>query len=414
MERRFLLCTGWSPWGPSRGFQHRLAMVAEALGALGTVDVCILGRWRSHELELDWPPWVGDAEWCRVEASPPFGVRAMLGPASPVSERVAPDALRAARARFFSRRYDLTWCAEPRGYEPVAELVSRPVVLDLHNVLSASLTHKRRLLLRRPWLAAAWREAIADPVYRPGIERRWRAWEARAVRACDRVVVCSEVDRSRLGDAPSVVPNCYRRPTRPAGRDRDPHGPLRIGFVGFLDYQPNFDAVRWFVDAILPRVRRFERDVEFHVIGEAGPGLADIGRRRGVRLLGFVPELEPELAQLSVLVAPIRFGGGTRFKILEAFAHEIPVVSTTVGVEGIDARDGRHLLLRDDPAAFARAVVDLHRDRALRERLVTAAARLYESRYTWERGVASVEQVVGELTPSTEVARGRIATLERQ
>ncbi len=207
---------------------------------------------------------------------------------------------------------------------------------------------------------------------------------------------------------------CYHRPTRPAGSDRDPHGPLRIGFVGFLDYQPNFDAVRWFADAILPRVRRFERDVEFHVIGEAGPGLQDIGRRRGVRLLGFVPELEPELAQLSVLVAPIRFGGGTRFKILEAFAHEIPVVSTTVGAEGIDARDGDHLLLRDDAAAFARAVVDLHRDPTLRDRLVTAAARLYESRYTWERGVASVEQVVGELTTSTEVARGRVATLETQ
>src|SRR5260370_5789181 len=59
-ERRFPLCTAWSPWGPSRGFQHRLAMVAEALGALGTVDVCILGRWRSPELDLDWPPWVGD------------------------------------------------------------------------------------------------------------------------------------------------------------------------------------------------------------------------------------------------------------------------------------------------------------------------------------------------------------------
>jgi glycosyltransferase involved in cell wall biosynthesis len=389
-------------------------MVAEALGALGAVDVCILNRWRSPELELDWPPWVGDAEWCRVEASPPFGVRAMLRSVSPVSDRVAPDALSAARARFFSRRYDLTWCVEPRGYEPVAELVARPVVLDLHNVLSASLAHKRRLLVRRPHLAAAWREAIADPVYRPGIERRWRAWEARAVRACDRVVVCSEVDQSRLRGAPSVVPNCYRRPTRPAGRDRDPGGPLRIGFVGFLDYQPNFDAVRWFADAILPRVRRLERDAEFHVIGEAGPGLRDIGHRRGVRLLGFVTDLAPELAQLSVLVAPIRFGGGTRFKILEAFAHEIPVVSTTVGAEGIDGRDGEHLLLRDDPAAFARAVVDVHRDPVLRSRLVAAAARLYESRYTWERGVASVERVVADLTASTDDGWGRVATLETQ
>jgi glycosyltransferase involved in cell wall biosynthesis len=257
--------------------------------------------------------------------------------------------------------------------------------------------------MRRPWLAAAWRQAINDPVYRPGIEQRWRAWEAGAVRDCDRAVVCSDVDRDHLGGTPTVVPNCYRRPTRPAGRSRDPGGPLRIGFVGFLDYQPNFDAATWFVEAILPRVRRLEPDAEFHVIGEAGPGLQRLARQRGVRLLGFVPDLEPELAQLSVIVAPIRFGGGTRFKVLEGFAHEIPVVSTTIGAEGIDARNGEHLLLRDAPAAFARAVVDLHRDASLRARVIASAAQLYERRYTWERGVASVEQVVEELIGSTPV-----------
>jgi glycosyltransferase involved in cell wall biosynthesis len=387
-------------------------MAAEALGALGTVDVCLLDRWRSPELELDWPSWVGDAEWCRVETSP-ASLLTKLGRSSPVSERVAPDALQAGRTRFFSHQYDLTWCVEPRGYEPVAELVSRPVVLDLHNVLSASVMHKRRLLVRRPWLSAAWREAINDPVFRIGIERRWRAWESRAVRTCDRVVVCSEVDRRRLHGAPSVIPNCYRQPARPAGRDRDPGAPLRIGFVGLLDYQPNFDAVRWFADAILPRVRRFERDVEFHVIGKAGPGLRDIGQRRGVRLLGFVPDPASELRKLSVLVAPIRFGGGTRFKILEAFAHEIPIVSTTIGAEGIEAEEGEHLLLRDDPAAFARAIVDIHRNPALRDRLVAAAARLYKSRYTWERGVASVKGVVEELTTPTAVVPGRTASVEK-
>ncbi len=410
-QRRFLLCTAWSPWGPSRGFQHRLEMVAETLGRLGTVDVCILNRWRTPELELEWPSWVGDAEWCPVEAAPASRTRALLWRHSPIAERVAPGGLEAANARFFSRRYDLTWCVEPRCYEPVERLVSHPVVLDLHNVLSASLTHKRRLLARRPLLATAWREAIADPVYRPGIVRRWRAWEGNALRTADRIVVCSEIDRDRLGGAPSVVPNCYRRPVHPAGRDHDTQGPLRIGFVGLLDYQPNFDAVRWFASAILPRVRRLARGVEFRVIGQLGAGLRDVARRRGVRFLGFVPDLEPELAELSMLVAPLRFGGGTRFKILEAFAHQIPVVSTTIGAEGIDARDGEHLLLRDDPASFARAIVDLHRDLALRSRLVDAAARLYERRYTWARGVAAVERVVEELTAPGGVPE-RLATTE--
>src|ERR1700685_2182928 len=140
---RFLLCSAWTPWGPAGGYQHRLSMVAEALGALGTVDICILDRWRSSELEEEWPEWVGDAEWCRVEALP-YDVRTFLGRASPVAERIAPDALHAAQLRFFSRRYALPWCVEPRAYEPVAGLVRRPVVLDLHNVISSSLRHKRR------------------------------------------------------------------------------------------------------------------------------------------------------------------------------------------------------------------------------------------------------------------------------
>jgi glycosyltransferase involved in cell wall biosynthesis len=386
-------------------------MVAEALGALGTVDICLPDKWRSSELEEKWPEWVGDAEWCRVEASR-YDVRAVLGRGSPVSLRIAADARHAARLRFFSRRYDLTWCVDPRAYAPVAGMVTRPVVLDLHNVISSSLRHKRRLLIRRPWLAANWSRKTVDlATYRPGIERRWRAWEADAVRSCDRVTVCSDVDRRLIGGTASVVPNCYRRPSRPVALEHTPHGPLCIGFVGRLFYRPNFDAVRWFADKVFPRVLRFERDAEFRVIGEAGPGLQDLGRRRGVRLLGHVPELEAELAQVSVLVAPIRFGGGTRFKILEAFAHGIPMVSTTIGAEGIDARDGEHLLLRDDPAAFARAIVDLHRDPDLRDRLTAAAAGLYETRYTWEHGVAAVQQVVAELTASTDVTSDSMASL---
>ena len=398
LVRRFLICTAWTPWGPSRGFQHRLSMVSEALSSLGRVDVCVLERWRSPELEQQWPPWVGDAEWCRVEQPERRGIAAMLERRPAVEDRVAPDAMAAANARFFSRPYDLTWCAEPRGYHPVADLVSGPCVLDLHNVLSSSVEHKRKVLLRRPWLAASWRQAINDPVYRPGIGRRWREWEQQALRSCDRIAVCSEVDRARVGEAASVIPNCYRRPDRPAGRVLGVGGRLRIGFVGLLDYQPNFDAVQWFVKSVFPVIRRIEGEAEFVVIGREAPGLQPLSQHPGVRFLGFVQDLEPELAQLSVLIAPIRFGGGTRFKVLEAFAHEIPMVSTTVGVEGIDAEDGCHLFIRDDPENFAFAVVEAHRNRILRERMVTSAKELYEQRYTWERGLAAVKQVVDELT----------------
>ena len=378
-------------------------MVGEALGALGTVDVCVMNRWRDPELEQDWPDWVGDAEWCQVVGSEKSSGLAFGERGDPIDDRIAPNALDAARRRFFSRRYDLVWCAEPRGYQPVAELASRPLVLDLHNVLSSVVAHKRRLLTHQPWLARSWRQAVDDPVYRPGIERRWRDWESAAARSCDRVVVCSDLDRSRVGSTAAVVPNCYRPPIRPAGRDHYTGRPLRIGFVGLLSYQPNFDAVHWFVRSVLPRVLRDEPLAEFHVIG-GGAGPEDLGRHDRVRVLGFVPDLERALGELSVIVAPIRFGGGTRFKILEGFAHEIPVVSTTIGAEGILAQDGRHLLVRDDPAGFARAVVAVHRDLTLRRRLVSNATQLFRDRYIWERGVAAVQSVVGDLAGETSRA----------
>lgn len=90
-----------------------------------------------------------------------------------------------------------------------------------------------------------------------------------------------------------------------------------------------------------------------------------------------------QLAAADIAVVPIRFGGGTRIKILEAFAHGLPVVSTTVGCEGLDVIDGQHLLVADDPAAFAAACLRLSEDAELRTRLVTAAAELWKSRYRW-------------------------------
>jgi glycosyltransferase involved in cell wall biosynthesis len=371
-------------------------MVAEALAALGSVDVCVVNPIRSPELDAGHrPQGFDEVDWWRVEESKVVGLRAAIARTSPVAQaRLAADGDDALRARTKARRYDLAWCFEPRGFEPIAHLAPRPVVLDLQNVFSTALAHRRRLWIRQPRQLARLHRSGRDLVDQPGMIRRWRQWEMRAVRRCDRIVVCSELDRQRFGAAASVVPNCYRRPDRPAGRNHSPLGPVRIGFVGLLHYEPNLDAARWFADRVLPLVRALEPDAELRLIGEYGSGLTAMAARPGVRLLGFVPDLDAELAQISVLVAPIRFGGGTRIKILEAFAHEIPMVSTAVGAEGIDASDGQHLLIRNDPAGFARAVVDVHRNRELRRRLVTSAARRYRDRYTWERGVDSVQEVV--------------------
>jgi glycosyltransferase involved in cell wall biosynthesis len=377
----------------------RLEMVAEALGSIAPLDVCLLDTMELDELEQPWPDYVRDAEHYRVEVDPGWARKVAAGRAGPVREaRLATAARTGIRARFFEPAPALTWCVEARGYEPVADLVRSPVVLDLHNLHSSLATSKRRLLVRRPWDREL-RGLAAGVDYVPGLVRAWSRWEQAVAARCDRVALCSDLDRGRLGTANAVtIPNCYRRPDAPAGRrPRSAERPFRVGFVGMLDYQPNADAVTWFVDAVLPRLQAAAPGAELVVIGRHSELLGGISARPGVRCTGFVPDLAAALAEVDAIVAPLRVGGGTRFKILEGFAHELPVVSTTLGAEGIDAVDGRHLLLRDDAPGFADALVRLARDPQLRSRLVDEASRLYQERYTWERGVAAVRSLATEL-----------------
>jgi glycosyltransferase involved in cell wall biosynthesis len=368
-------------------------MVTEGLGQEATIDVCLLDVTRPPALDRIGPWWLEDLDWLEVKETSSWPVKVALGRAAPVREAsLARPASPGKRPGLLSRRYDLTWCIEARGYAPVADLVSGPVVLDLQNLHSAAAAHKRRWLTRLGRVPR-WTELVDDPPYVPGIVRRWRTWERRAVERCDRVVVCSDVDRGRLASPKAVtIANCYPRPARRPGDGRTADRPLRIGFVGLLDYQPNVDALRWFADDIFPLVRQSEPDAEFHVVG-ASPSPLTWLERPGVRLVGFVSDLGSHLRELTVLVAPIRFGGGTRVKIIEGFAHGIPVVSTAVGAEGIDCRDGEHLLLRDRPSEMAHAIVDIYRDHALRQRLVEGATRLYEARYSWEIGVEEVRRL---------------------
>jgi glycosyltransferase involved in cell wall biosynthesis len=118
-------------------------------------------------------------------------------------------------------------------------------------------------------------------------------------------------------------------------------------------------------------------------VGHHDDRIADL-TSEDVVLTGRVPDIEAELARADVVVVPIRFGGGTRIKILEAFAHRIPVVSTSVGCEGLEVSNGEHVLIADDPDGLADASVELLTDVDKRRSLIDAAHDLYTSRYTWD------------------------------
>jgi glycosyltransferase involved in cell wall biosynthesis len=177
----------------------------------------------------------------------------------------------------------------------------------------------------------------------------------------------------------------------------------RLIMTGTLGYLPNLDAATWFIDRILPLVRERRPSAKLVLVGASPP--ASMTRRAAidVEVVGRVPDVQPYLDGGDLFIAPLREGGGSRLKLLEAFAVGLPTVATTVASAGIDAVAGTHLAIADDEAAFADAVVRLLEDSGARGALAQAARRLVEDRYDWrsialayERDLLDVAGASGE------------------
>jgi glycosyltransferase involved in cell wall biosynthesis len=152
-----------------------------------------------------------------------------------------------------------------------------------------------------------------------------------------------------------------------------------------MEYHPNRSAVRFFGRDIWPRLRAAHPGLIWRLVGKNPDAVSGFikGEER-VEVTGEVEDAVAELARAEVAVAPLLAGSGTRLKILEAWSAGTPVVSTRIGAEGLPVRDGEHLLLADEPVAFADAVSRLLECRGLRERLAAAGRLLLEKEFTWE------------------------------
>lgn len=158
----------------------------------------------------------------------------------------------------------------------------------------------------------------------------------------------------------------------------------RLLYNGALSYGPNLDAVRFFAREVLPLVAAQVPDAHLVVTGRCnGLDIDDLRTDPRIHLTGFLPDLRPALDEAALCVVPLRAGGGTRLKVLEAWAAELPVVSTTLGAEGLGARDGEHLALADTPEAMARAVARLLQKPEEAQALARRARHLVEERYDW-------------------------------
>jgi len=257
------------------------------------------------------------------------------------------------------------WCA------PYADAL-RPhcdlLVLNLHNIESElAATHAR---------AASGLESILHRRFASAYQQLEREWMPKF----DLVLAASEEDARRIHHPNIVVyPNAL-----PVTAVPDVVEENCIVFSGNLEYHPNIEAVRWFESAIWPRLRKKNQALTWNLVGRNAGAIAGLvkGDPR-VRVIGPVEDAVAAIAAARVVVVPLLSGSGTRFKILEAWAAQRAVVSTTIGAEGLGARDGEHLLIADEPSKFAGAVEDLLEDSGRARALGEAGRDLYLDRYTW-------------------------------
>ena len=177
-----------------------------------------------------------------------------------------------------------------------------------------------------------------------------------------------------------------------------------------MDWLPNEDGMLFFVNDILPHIRRAVPDVTLSIIGRAPtPAVQRLVDRNGITVTGRVDDVRPHVAAGTVYVVPLRIGGGTRLKIFEAMAMGKAVVSTTIGAEGLPVTPGQNIVIADDPQAFAARVVQLLRDSAMRKQIESQARRLVVERYDWSAVAADFERALHRVRDGDVPSSGRSA-----
>jgi glycosyltransferase involved in cell wall biosynthesis len=382
-ERRALVIAPEAPYPVVGGGPLRTASLVEYLARHYALDVLVFREPGAPDPRSAFPPGTA-REVLAIDLpfhSPRLGARVarnlvrFLRGCAPLNDRFAGFGDAVARA-LAGRHYDLAliehfWCAP--YLEQVAPHAAR-TVLDLHNIESVYYARSGEA---GPWPARAVFRRYAAAART--LERRW-------LPRFSTVLAASEADAALAtaiapGAKVSVYPNAIPYAPVPDVPEQE-----AVVFSGNLAYPPNIGAVRFFRREVWPLLRERHPALVWRIVGRCERAIARYTRGdRRIEVTGAVDDAVRALAGARVAVVPVRAGSGTRIKILEAWAARRAVVSTTLGAEGLPARDGEHLLLADGGPAFAAAVSRLLENPAERTRMGAAGRGLYESRFTWEQ-----------------------------
>lgn len=179
----------------------------------------------------------------------------------------------------------------------------------------------------------------------------------------------------------------------------DPAAPLRLVFLGNVEAKPNIDAIRFFTSEVLPALLARSPEAVFDVIGPGAAMTVDPRLASRVRFRGFVEDLGAALADYDMLVAPLRFGGGTKLKVLDAMANGIPVVTTSVGAEGLSITHGDHAWIAETAPELVEGILRIKQDAELANRLSSKAFALVRDRFSWDAIRGRLVDWLTQLTP---------------
>jgi sugar transferase (PEP-CTERM/EpsH1 system associated) len=321
-----------------------------------------------------------------------------------------PYAIQKYRSREMRRAIELE--TRERNYDVVvcdflATAINLPRALDCaavlfqHNVESMIWRRHfetQRQGLKRAFLKSQWRKMLP--------------YERETCRGFDAVIAVSDVDRDQMRkefgiahvyDVPTGVDTSFFSPVETSP------DPFELVFTGSMDWIPNQDAILYFADKILPIISRQIPECRLTVVGR-NPGAALLQLERShprIKVTGRVEDIRPYVARAAAYIVPIRIGGGTRLKIYEAMAMGKPVISTSVGAEGLPVRDEAELLLADEPQEFARAVLRVLGDGALARRLGENARAVVCEKFGWDRAARSFTEICDRVAGQRAVARQR-------
>lgn len=370
---KLLVVSTWWPYPLDNGSRVRAYHLIRHLGLRHDVTLVSFGLPRGGEERAPL-----EACCARVEVVPPvllgaegLGSHGLLS-RTPRHFVQTDNATMRARVAALAASHDAAVGLQIDAARYLAEVTALPRVFD-----EVEVSVPREQYLR----AATWRTRA-----RHGLTWwKFRRYVTDIIHAFDRVTVVSNLEREALGsmgcaiDRIDVVPNGVEVP--PLG---PPHARVaRLIYPGAVTFSANLDAVRYFVREILPLVRRQHPALELVVTG-ATDGV-DVGglQQPGVVFTGRLPSVDALVAESAACIVPLRIGGGTRLKILQAMALGTPVVTTSKGAEGLEVIDDHHLLMADAPDAFARQVDRVLTDELLGARLRQQAWQLVKTTYDW-------------------------------